>query len=91
MPTVMVAHVALDVPTLFAVTLFVTVIGGLLLLFAFLQNRNTPALALWGTGYLVGATGAALLARQGTAVSDAWLGTPGWSPLPMACCAPPTV
>jgi diguanylate cyclase (GGDEF)-like protein len=73
MPTVMVSHVALDVPTLFAVTLFITVIGGLLLLFAFLQNRSTPALALWGTGYLVGATGAALLARQGTAVSDAWL------------------
>jgi diguanylate cyclase (GGDEF)-like protein len=71
MPTVMVSHVVLDVPTLFAVTLFVTVIGGLLLLFAFLQNRDTPALALWGTGYLVGATGAALLSGQATALPNA--------------------
>jgi diguanylate cyclase (GGDEF)-like protein len=61
MPTVM----ALDVPTLFAVTLFITVVGGLLLLFAFLQNRNTPALALWGVGYLVGSVGAVLMSGQG--------------------------
>ena len=40
MPTLIASHVVLDVPTLFAVTLFVTVIGGLLLLFAFLQNRE---------------------------------------------------
>jgi diguanylate cyclase (GGDEF)-like protein len=61
MPTVMV----LDVPTLFAVTLFTTVVGGLLLLFTFLQNRNTPALALWGAGYLVGSVGAGLMSGQG--------------------------
>jgi diguanylate cyclase (GGDEF)-like protein len=72
MPTVMVSHVVLDVPTLFAVTLFITVIGGFLLLFAFLQNRKTPALALWGTGYLIGAAGAALLSGQATAVPSAW-------------------
>ena len=72
MPTVMVSHVVLDVPTLFAVTLFITVIGGLLLLFAFLQNRNTPALALWGIGYLVGAAGAALLSGQAAAVPNVW-------------------
>jgi hypothetical protein len=48
MPTVIVSHFVLDVPTLFVVTLFITIIGGLLLLFAFLENRNTPALALWG-------------------------------------------
>jgi hypothetical protein len=72
MPTVMVSHVVLDVPTLFAVTLFITVIGGFLLLFAFLQNRNTPALALWGTGYLIGAAGAALLSGQATTVPSAW-------------------
>ena len=70
-PTVIASHVVLDVPTLFAVTLFITVIGGLLLLFAFLQNRNTPALALWGIGYLVGAAGAALLAGQ-AAVPNSW-------------------
>src|ERR1700761_8310154 len=61
-----VSHVALDVPTLFAVTLFITVVGGLLLLFAFLQNRNTPALALWGIGYLIGTAGAVLAAGQTT-------------------------
>ena len=72
MPTLIASHFALDVSTLFAVTLFVTVIGGLLLLFAFLQNRQTPALALWGVGYLVGATGAALLSGQAIVVSNAW-------------------
>jgi hypothetical protein len=72
MPTVIVSHVVLDVATLFAVTLFITIIGGFLLLFAFLQNRNTPALALWGTGYLIGAAGAALLSGQATAVPGAW-------------------
>jgi diguanylate cyclase (GGDEF)-like protein len=72
MPTLIASHVALDVPTLFAVTLFVTVIGGLLLLFAFLQNRETPALALWGIGYLVGATGGALLSGQATVVTNVW-------------------
>jgi diguanylate cyclase (GGDEF)-like protein len=61
-----VSHVALDVPTLFAVTLFITVVGGLLLLFAFLQNRNTPALALWGIGYLIGTAGAILVSGQTT-------------------------
>ena len=64
MPTVIVSHFVLDVPTLFVVTLFITIIGGLLLLFAFLQNRNTPALALWGIGYLVGSAGAAMLSGQ---------------------------
>ena len=74
----------LDVPTLFAVTLFITVVGGLLLLFAFLQNRNTPALALWGIGYLVGAAGAALLAGQARPSP-----MPGRFAAPTLCCAPP--
>jgi diguanylate cyclase (GGDEF)-like protein len=71
MPTVTASHFILDLPTLLAVTFFVTVVGGLLLLFAFLQNRNTPALALWGIGYLIGATGAALLVAPG-AMPNAW-------------------
>jgi diguanylate cyclase (GGDEF)-like protein len=70
MPTVTASHFILDLPTLLVVTLFVTVTGGLLLLFTFLQNRNTPALALWGTGYLVGACGAALLVAP--ALPGAW-------------------
>src|SRR5262249_16132469 len=72
MPTAMVSHVVIDVPTLFAVTLFITLVGGLLLLFAFLQNRNTPALALWGIGYLVGAAGAALLSGEAAPVPNVW-------------------
>jgi diguanylate cyclase (GGDEF)-like protein len=72
MPTLTTSHFVLDLPTLFAVTFFVTVVGGLLLLFTFLQNRNTPALALWGTGYLVGATGAALLGGAGAGIPNAW-------------------
>jgi hypothetical protein len=72
MPTVTASHFILDLPTLLAVTFFVTVIGGLLLLFAFLQNRNTPALAQWGTGYLIGAAGAALLVAP-SGLPNAWL------------------
>ena len=72
MPTLAAFHFMLDLPTLFAVTFFVTVVGGLLLLFTFLQNRNTPALALWGTGYLVGATGAALIGGAGAGIPNAW-------------------
>ena len=72
MPTLTAFHFMLDLPTLFAVTFFVTVVGGLLLLFTFLQNRNTPALALWGTGYLVGATGAALIGGAGAGIPNAW-------------------
>jgi diguanylate cyclase (GGDEF)-like protein len=72
MPTLTASHFMLDLPTLFAVTFFVTVVGGLLLLFTFLQNRNTPALAFWGTGYLVGATGAALLGGAGAGIPNTW-------------------
>jgi diguanylate cyclase (GGDEF)-like protein len=71
MPTVTASHFVLDLPTLLTVTFFVTVIGGLLLLFAFLQNRTTPALALWGMGYLVGAAGAAFLVTP-MALPSAW-------------------
>ena len=64
-PTVAASHFILDLPTLFAVTVFLSATGGLLLIFAWLQNRNTPALALWGIGYLLGAAAAGLLASHG--------------------------
>jgi diguanylate cyclase (GGDEF)-like protein len=73
MPTLTASHFILDLQTLFAVTIFVTVVGGLLLLFTFLQNRNTPALALWGTGYLLGATGGALIGGAAAGLPNAWL------------------
>ena len=56
MPTIGNAHFAIDLQTLFAVLVFLSAIGGLLLLFCWMQNRNTPALAFWGSGYLLGAS-----------------------------------
>jgi hypothetical protein len=44
-PTIGNAHFAIDLQTLFAVLVFLSATGGLLLLFCWMQNRNTPALA----------------------------------------------
>jgi diguanylate cyclase (GGDEF)-like protein len=63
--------VTLDIATLFAVTVFSMGLGGLLLLFAWLQARNTPALAWWGTAFLVVAPATALFGLRGI-VSDVW-------------------
>ncbi len=71
MAAVVVSNFAVDLPTLCAVSGFVVVIGGLLLLFSWVQNRSVPALALWGLGYLLGAIGAALLATRGL-MPNAW-------------------
>ena len=65
MPTVAASHLVIDLPTLFVVTVFISGTAGLLLVFAWMQNRNTPALAIWGIGYLMGATAAALLTVSG--------------------------
>jgi len=70
-PTVVTSHFFIDLPTLFAVTVFVSATGGLLLLFAWMQNRGTPALALWGIGYLFGAAAAAFLASPGF-IPNSW-------------------
>jgi hypothetical protein len=43
-PTIGHAHFAIDLQTLFAVVVFLSAVGGLLLLFCWMQNRNTPAL-----------------------------------------------
>lgn len=71
MPTFVSSHFAIDLQTVCVVTGFITVIGGLLLLFAWLQNRSESGLALWGLGYLLGAAGAALLASGGR-IPAAW-------------------
>jgi diguanylate cyclase (GGDEF)-like protein len=63
-PSVVNTHFLLDVPTLFAVTIFISLSGGLLLLFSWMQNRSTPALALWGIGYMIAASAAALLSSH---------------------------
>ena len=61
MPTIAAPHFLIDLHTLFIVTVFISATAGLLLLFAWTQNRRTTALALWGIGYLLGAAAAALL------------------------------
>jgi hypothetical protein len=36
-----------------------------------MQNRTTPGLAIWGTGYLIAAAGAAMLAARGP-MTNSW-------------------
>jgi diguanylate cyclase (GGDEF)-like protein len=50
----------LDIPTLFFVAVSIAALLGFLLIFAWLQERNTRALAWWGTAYLIGASSMAL-------------------------------
>ena len=54
----------LDVPTLFIVSIFVTTILGLFLLFAWAQDRSIRALAWWGVAYLIGGVSVALYTVQ---------------------------
>src|SRR5476651_1403247 len=50
----------LDVPTLAFVAVCIAALLGLLLLFAWVQQRNVRALAWWGSAYLIGASSIAL-------------------------------
>jgi len=52
----------LDVPTLAFVAVCIAALLGLLLLFAWVQQRNVRALAWWGSAYLIGASSIALWA-----------------------------
>ncbi|MEX0590956.1 MAG: GGDEF domain-containing protein [Xanthobacteraceae bacterium] len=54
----------LDVPTLFIVSIFVTTILGLFLLFAWVQDRSIRALAWWGVAYLIGGVSVAIYTMQ---------------------------
>jgi diguanylate cyclase (GGDEF)-like protein len=54
----------LDVPTLFIVSIFVTTILGLFLLFAWVQDRSIRALAWWGVAYLIGGVSVAVYTVQ---------------------------
>ncbi|HEY7459688.1 MAG TPA: diguanylate cyclase [Xanthobacteraceae bacterium] len=56
----------LDVPTLFIVSIFVTTILGLFLLFAWAQDRSIRALAWWGVAYLIGGVSVAVYTVQDT-------------------------
>jgi diguanylate cyclase (GGDEF)-like protein len=54
----------LDVPTLFIVSIFVTTLLGLFLLFAWAQDRSIRALAWWGVAYLIGGVSVAAYTMQ---------------------------
>ncbi|AWN35710.1 GGDEF domain-containing protein [Methylobacterium radiodurans] len=55
----------LDITTLLIVTFVLTVMVGILFLFAWRQQRETPALLIWGLAHLLGALGSAGLALRG--------------------------
>jgi diguanylate cyclase (GGDEF)-like protein len=55
----------LHIPTLSIIAVFITEILGLLLLFAWRREQETSALLWWGTGYLLGGFGFALLSARG--------------------------
>jgi diguanylate cyclase (GGDEF)-like protein len=52
---------ALDLPTLFIITVFVSAVAGLMLLLSWLQNSNVQALAFWGAAFIMGSVGVALV------------------------------
>jgi diguanylate cyclase (GGDEF)-like protein len=54
------ATTTLDVPTLSFVAICIAAVLGLLLIFAWIQERNIRALAWWGAAYLIGASSMAL-------------------------------
>jgi diguanylate cyclase (GGDEF)-like protein len=56
---------AIDLPTLAVVTVFVTAVLGALLVFAGVQNRAVRALKIWGIAFLIGAIGLALVITRG--------------------------
>ncbi|MCW5681581.1 MAG: GGDEF domain-containing protein [Xanthobacteraceae bacterium] len=54
----------LDIPTLVVVSIFVTAVLGVLLIFAWYQDRSIHALAWWGGAYLLGGISAGMLSLQ---------------------------
>ncbi len=62
---------SLDIATLFAVTVVTVGLGGVLLLFAWMQARSTLALAWWGAAFFLFAPATALFAARGL-IADVW-------------------
>jgi diguanylate cyclase (GGDEF)-like protein len=60
-----------DLSLLFVVAIFANGMSGALLIYAWVTNRYTPALALWGISYFVATTGMALMVARGT-IGDLW-------------------
>ena len=59
------AIMQLDVPTLFVLLIVIMAVNALLLLWAWLQNRDVKALAWWGVALLLEALGTVLIFRRG--------------------------
>jgi hypothetical protein len=53
-----------DLPALVAVAVSVKCISGALLIYAWVTNRHTPALALWAIGFLVASAATALIVTE---------------------------
>ena len=60
----------LDVTTLFIVSTCIAGLLGLLLFFAWNQDRNVHALAWWGTAYIVGGVGVGLWIAEAAGISE---------------------
>jgi diguanylate cyclase (GGDEF)-like protein len=63
--------VRFDLSTLLALTVFTSAIAGCLLLLSWFQHRRIFALALWGSGFIIGAMATALIIARGT-IPDLW-------------------
>jgi diguanylate cyclase (GGDEF)-like protein len=53
-----------DLPTLIAIAVSAKSISGVLLIYAWFTNRQTPALALWAIGFLMASAGTALIIAE---------------------------
>ena len=60
-----------DLSTLLAIVVFTSAVAGCLLLFSWLQHRETIALAMWGASFVMSAVSTALIAARGD-ISDVW-------------------
>ena len=75
----------LDVQTLCVVTVFITALLGVLLVFAGLQNRSIRAPMWWGAAHIVNAAGLGLLSlREKRPISSRSTLATHWSYLAMA-------
>jgi diguanylate cyclase (GGDEF)-like protein len=63
--------VRFDLSTLLAITVFTSAIAGCLLLLSWVQHRRIFALALWGSGFIMGAMATALIIARGT-IPNLW-------------------
>jgi hypothetical protein len=64
--------IVFDLPTLLAVTVFISGLAGCLLLLSWLQHRRIFALALWGLAFIIAAIATVLIVVVRNTVPDFW-------------------